>query len=736
MSVNQHTQLPANQYVSQYIPKNLDFMLKAGLAADQNYNTGLAAAETLSNDFLNIKNLPGVDDARKKEESDRYQNALTNIIQRNNGDYSKMLPELRSLKNDFNINKTNGRIGAMENSYAEYNKILKDVEGRTDVSETNKKLYMDAGLYNYNLNGGIGDKPNMYGKYNLYKPGILSKDVNVVTRANELNEKINSIYESKSSGYTIDKNKTLEAGVPVYVKVTDGRTEVFGPEERKALLYNNLISSRDVIESVNQDVALRTYNYKPVYDNTSLVGYESDGRVFDSDYINKTSLDYIENIAKTVAYGTAQNAVAMKDANGDIHYYSKIESTQGNMMQLPSDLINQKESLIRSRDKENDVDNNNFSVGLKREINDGEVKDEVKTLADVDISGTGKDSTGKLITEYSSPSLENLEWLTDGKPGNRNPVINDNITKKVNKIREFYPGYLSSFTDKQVFDIYVSMYNANRNRESIALDTKNLDMETYSQSIVGNTENAPRITGKLKDKFTGESIDLSALPQSITYSTSTKKPASKLAGASVNIRLDGSKEIVYTDSNNNVKQYIYRANDDLEKNLSPFAVIQNSIDKLDFGTHDLPGMSAIDKVTYTIKPNISTKEITVSINKELDRDKLVQRVILPNLNATFGTNYKNYNEFLKSSTVKQQNFLTEKTKEFIINNGYVNNNNGIFVKSSDIFSPDGIENYVTDVIKNEIRTGRMLPAKKDKIQQEERTNLDTPQIQYLDPESE
>lgn len=66
------------------------------------------------------------------------------------------------------------------------------------------------------------------------------------------------------------------------------------------------------------------------------------------------------------------------------------------------------------------------------------------------------------------------------------------------------------------------MYNANRNRESIALDTKNLDMETYSQSIVGNTENAPRITGKLKDKFTGESIDLSALPQSITYSTSTK----------------------------------------------------------------------------------------------------------------------------------------------------------------------------------------------------------------------
>ena len=30
----------------------------------------------------------------------------------------------------------------------------------------------------------------------------------------------------------------------------------------------------------------------------------------------------------------------------------------------------------------------------------------------------------------------------------------------------------------------------------------------------------------------------------------------------------------------------------------------------------------------------------------------------------------------------------------------------------------------------------MLPAKKDKIQQEERTNLDTPQIQYLDPESE
>ncbi len=146
-------------------------------------------------------------------------------------------------------------------------------------------------------------------------------------------------------------------------------------------------------------------------------------------------------------------------------------------------------------------------------------------------------------------------------------------------------------------------------------------------------------------------------------------------------------------------------------------------------------MSAIDKVTYSIKPNISTKEITVSINKELDRDKLVQRVILPNLNATFGTNYKNYNEFLKSSTVKQQNFLSEKTKEFIINNGYVNNNNGIFVKSSDIFSPDGIENYVTDVIKNEMRTGRMLTAKKNKIQQEEQTNLDTP-IQYLDPESE
>ena len=72
----------------------------------------------------------------------------------------------------------------MENAYALYHSTLKDVEGRTDVSETNKKLYMDANLYNYNLNGGIGDKPNMYGKYNSYKSGILSKDVNVVTRAN------------------------------------------------------------------------------------------------------------------------------------------------------------------------------------------------------------------------------------------------------------------------------------------------------------------------------------------------------------------------------------------------------------------------------------------------------------------------------------------------------------------------------------------------------------------------
>ncbi len=159
MALNPYSR-PAEQKI---LPYNTDLI--AGLAEynQKRYDTASGEYDELLGAFNKIPALEQ-DIPKRQEAIDQYRKALSDAHSKAQGDYAKMLPVLKRLKNDFQNDRAYGKLGAIEAQYnaaAAYNKEVDDrlTKGEIDA-RTADLLKQDANLRYKNIG-----EPDQFGRY-------------------------------------------------------------------------------------------------------------------------------------------------------------------------------------------------------------------------------------------------------------------------------------------------------------------------------------------------------------------------------------------------------------------------------------------------------------------------------------------------------------------------------------------------------------------------------------------
>jgi len=145
------------------LPYNTDLI--AGLAEynQKRYDTASGEYDELLGAFNKILALEQ-DIPKRQEAIDQYRKALSDAHSKTQGDYAKMLPVLKRLKNDFQNDLAYGKLGAIITQYnnaAAYNKEVDDKLAKGEIdARTADLLKQDANLRYKNIG-----EPDQFGRY-------------------------------------------------------------------------------------------------------------------------------------------------------------------------------------------------------------------------------------------------------------------------------------------------------------------------------------------------------------------------------------------------------------------------------------------------------------------------------------------------------------------------------------------------------------------------------------------
>lgn len=286
---NRYTEYTPQDYHSLFQPINFEEILQLGALKEKQFEQGQAAADELSNTFLNIKSLD-VDNPRAKEIGNQYEADLQKIISDSKGDYSTITPKLRSLKTKYAKDALQGEIAAIQGNYgahaADKERIIELVDKKLVDSSIGAKL-LEQSLYNYK---GIGT-PNALGKYNLYKSSSPAEQVSFSDEA-----------EKRAKGWMADaeaKGQIVKQG-GYWVK-TDGSREQITAQEIYDSVYNDMLNDPKIKAYANQLGSLDTYKIPLQNAPDGTQYYDLGNKYYSPSLPSDVSNEYISNAVKLAA---------------------------------------------------------------------------------------------------------------------------------------------------------------------------------------------------------------------------------------------------------------------------------------------------------------------------------------------------------------------------------------------------------------------------------------------------
>ena len=278
MSANRYTNYTPQEYHSLFQPVNFQEILQLGLLKEKQYEEG---QEQIS-DFEKMLNVPALDpdNIKKKERIKYYEDQLNSALDQNKGDYSKMIPKVKSLKKELFKEFRDGELGAISNNYSqdsEYKKRLNDLVDKKliDVSTADQ-------LYNVNRSQykGIGIQ-NSLGRFNSYNTISPAEQVNVSEELDKMAKdwKADAV---ASGGFRWSKDGK-------YIIKTDGSNEAVSAKE----IFDNITASAKnnpkIMNFLKQQTMLDTYGKGQEQAEGYTIGNNSykDKQSFDNLYTNE-----------------------------------------------------------------------------------------------------------------------------------------------------------------------------------------------------------------------------------------------------------------------------------------------------------------------------------------------------------------------------------------------------------------------------------------------------------------
>ena len=340
MSLNPYSK-PSEQKI---LPYNTDMI--AGLAEYNQKRYDAASGEY--DDILGAFNkIPALqqDVPKRQEIVNKYRSQLDNAYKQSQGDYTKMLPVLKRLKNDFQNDAAYGQIGAIIGQYsnaAAYNKQIDEALSKGTIDGNTANILKSHANSNYK---GIGG-PNEFGQFpGQYQGRTPAKNVDIYDKADKLAKGWEANKIAKEGAIFDNQSGRL------YTLNSKGEREWVDGNEVKQYVKRMLQQDPEVQAHVDQQTFVDTYGITP---DSEIYGADQNGnrvQVNPVAYVDNYKQSLLEEPANYMGakYGYERTAKGTSNRQADDYamedYKNQADSYAPYSGNLPSVRIPQNDKL-------------------------------------------------------------------------------------------------------------------------------------------------------------------------------------------------------------------------------------------------------------------------------------------------------------------------------------------------------------------------------------------------------